>query len=154
TCTRWMRSIWAARSSNSTRLNQNNAYLSREEFMKLARTILWAVPALALVSAFALGPTGAQTQGTPRFDADPSWPKDLPEKWIVGQLGGVCSDPQDNIYVTNRRDITAEEKETSTAAPAIMKFDPSGNVIAHWGEPNVVPGGLHGCTIDRQGNMW
>jgi DNA-binding beta-propeller fold protein YncE len=116
------------------------------------RFVLCAAPALA--AGLALGPPSAPAQTAPRFEVDASWPKDLPEKWIVGQLGGVCVDPQDNVYVTNRRDITAEEKETSIAAPAMMKFDPSGKMIASWGDPNTVPGGIHGCAIDAAGNLW
>jgi DNA-binding beta-propeller fold protein YncE len=117
--------------------------------MLIARNV---VPALAL--ALALIPFGAVAQNVPKFEVDASWPKDLPDKWIVGQLGGVCVDAEDNVYVTNRRDITDEEKETSIAAPAIMKFDPAGNLLASWGDPDKVPGGIHGCTVDRDHNMW
>jgi len=113
-----------------------------------------AATALAFAFSFGLVSFGARAEGVPKFELDASWPKDLPEKWIVGQLGGVCVDKQDNVYVTNRRDITAEEKETSIAAPPIMKFDPSGKLLASWGDPAVVPGGIHGCTIDSAGNMW
>jgi hypothetical protein len=35
--------------------------------------------------------SGAAAQTAPRFEVDASWPKDLPDKWIVGQLGGVWS---------------------------------------------------------------
>ena len=49
-------------------------------------------------------------QTAPHFEVDPSWPKPLPEGWITGQLGGVCTDSHDHIVVVNRRDITAEEK--------------------------------------------
>ncbi len=110
----------------------------------------------AVALGFGIGSfsSGVQAQGVPRFELDASWPKDLPDKWIVGQLGGVCVDKQDNVYVTNRRDITAEEKETSIAAPPIMKFDPQGNLLASWGDPNAVPGGIHGCVVDSAGNLW
>ena len=35
-----------------------------------------------------------------------------------------------------------------------MRMDPSGKLLASWGEPDKVPGGLHGCTIDKDNNMW
>ena len=96
----------------------------------------------------------AQAQEPPRFEVDASWPKPLPETWVTGQLGGICIDNQDNVIVVNRRDITEEEKETSKQAPPIIKFDSAGNVAASWGEPHVVPRSIHGCTIDRDNNVW
>src|ERR1700730_2764015 len=62
-------------------------------------------------------------QTAPHFEVDPSWPKPLPEGWITGQLGGVCTDSHDHIVIVNRRDITAEEAETSQQAPPIIMFD-------------------------------
>ena len=37
-------------------------------------------------------------QTAPKFAVDPTWPKDLPEGWITGQLGGVCTSAQDHVY--------------------------------------------------------
>ena len=79
--------------------------------------------------AFALSASNLQAQNAPKFSVDATWPKDLPEGWITGQLGGVCTSAQDHIYVVNRRNITDEEKETSISAPSIIKFDPDGNVV-------------------------
>ncbi len=91
----------------------------------------------------------------PRFEIDAKWPKDLPGDWITGRLGGVCMDAKgDNVYVVNRQDITGEEKETSSPAPAIIKFNPVGDVVASWGDPKTVPGSIHGCFVDLQGNIW
>ncbi len=84
----------------------------------------------------------------------PTWPKELPEGWITGQLGGVCRSAQDHVYVVNRRNITDEEKETSISAPSIIKFDVAGNVVGSWGDQNTVPGSIHGCLVDRDGNVW
>jgi DNA-binding beta-propeller fold protein YncE len=97
---------------------------------------------------------GAGAQTAPKFEIDASWPKDLPEGWITGQLGGVCTDADDNVYVVNRRDITEEEKETAKSAPSIIKFDAAGKVVASWGDPNVVPGSIHGCYADHERNLW
>jgi hypothetical protein len=34
----------------------------------------------------------AQAQGRgPKFVVDPSWPKPLPGKWVIGQVSGVCA---------------------------------------------------------------
>ena len=93
-----------------------------------------------LAFAAALSPSDLQAQNAPKFAVDATWPKDLPEAWITGQLGGVCTSAQDHVYVVNRRNITDEEKETSTSAPSIIKFDPDGNVVGAWGDQTTVPG--------------
>src|ERR1700676_5063274 len=89
-------------------------------------------------------------QTVPHFEVDASWPKPLPGGWITGQLGGVCTDSRDHIVVVNRRDITAEEAETAQQAPSIIMFDLAGNVIASFGDPNVVPHSIHGCFFDKE----
>src|SRR5205823_2720852 len=94
---------------------------------RILRLVIWFAPLMLI----------AQT--VPRFEVDPSWPKPLPEGWITGQLGGVCTDSHDHIVVVNRRDITKEEAETSQQAPPILMFDQAGRVIASFGDPNVVP---------------
>ena len=111
-----------------------------------------AVSAAALSLAFGMAPVLAQT--APKFAIDATWPKDLPKDWITGQLGGVCTGEQDHIYVVNRRDITDEEKETSTSAPSIIKFDTEGNVVGSWGDQTTVPGSIHGCFVDADKNIY
>ena len=95
----------------------------------------------------------AQANG-PRFRIDPSWPKPLPDRWIIGRTGSVCVDAHDHLVVTNRRDITAEEAETSQQAPAILIFDLAGNLVDSWGTSDTVPGVIHGCFVDRDNNVW
>ena len=60
--------------------------------------------ALAFALAFCPAPLAAQS--APKYQVDATWPKDLPEGWITGQLGGVCMGAQDHVYVVNRRNIT------------------------------------------------
>ncbi|MGH6771611.1 MAG: hypothetical protein ACRECO_21635 [Xanthobacteraceae bacterium] len=114
-----------------------------------------ATAAATLVAAFGLSPSMATANDVPKFEVDAKWPKDLPGTWITGRLGGVCMDAKgDNVYVVNRQDITREEKETSTPAPAIIKFNPAGDVVASWGNPKTVPGSIHGCFVDLAGNIF
>src|ERR1700709_392636 len=108
-----------------------------------------SVAALSL----ALGWAPAHAQTAPKYAVDASWPKELPKDWITGQLGGVCVGENDSIYVVNRRNITDEEKDTSTSAPSIIKSDPKGNVCAWWGDDTTVPGSIHGCTVDGDRNV-
>ena len=115
--------------------------------------------ATAMLVAAVLVPTTPHAQDASKFDApkfavDPTWPKDLPKGWITGQLGGVCVDGRDNVYVVNRRNITDEEKQTSISAPSIIKFNASGNVAAAWGDETTVPGSIHGCVVDGANNIY
>lgn len=95
-----------------------------------------------------------KTRSAPMFEVDPWWPKPLPEGWITGQLSTVCVDADDNVIVTNRRDITEEEKETSQQAGSVIIFDPAGNLIDSWGTEDTVPRTIHSCFADRDNNIW
>jgi hypothetical protein len=84
---------------------------------------------LGLVAAFGVG-CRVQAQGRgPKFVVDPSWPKPLPEKWVIGQVSGVCVDAQDNVFIVNRNDMTDKEAEIAQQAPPYIEFDPDGNVV-------------------------
>ena len=111
-----------------------------------------AALALALLGSVALSQTKATV---PKFEVDPWWPKPLPEGWITGRLGAVCVDSHDHVIVTNRRDITEEEQETSKQAPSVLLFDLAGNLAGSWdGDWDKVPGVIHGCYADRDNNIW
>ena len=110
--------------------------------------------AAAVFVAAAFLPSAPHAQDAPKFVVDPTWPKDLPKDWITGQLGGVCVDAQDNVYVVNRRNLTDEEKQTSISAPSIIKFDVAGNVVASWGDETTVPSSIHGCMVDGDNNIY
>jgi DNA-binding beta-propeller fold protein YncE len=104
--------------------------------------------------AAAFLPSAPHAQDAPKFVVDPTWPKELPKDWITGQLGGVCVDARDNVYVVNRRNLTDEEKQTSISAPSIIKFDVAGEVAAFWGDETTVPGSIHGCVVDGDNNIY
>ncbi|MGA3213859.1 MAG: hypothetical protein ABSD20_21330 [Terriglobales bacterium] len=100
----------------------------------------------------------------PKFEVDPSWPKPLPNHWILGMTVGVAVDAHDNVWIVHRPQ-TLDEKESyltrgqadcCTAAPDVLEFDPAGNLIRHWGmaEGHDWPSSNHGITIDSQGNVW
>ncbi len=97
-------------------------------------------------------PLAAQEE--PRFEVDPSWPGPLPEKWINGQIGGVCVDAHDHIVIVDRRNITEEETETSIATAPIIMFDTSGKLVRSWGDPDTVPSSIHGCSFGSENNVW
>jgi hypothetical protein len=108
---------------------------------------------LVVIALACLGwPVVAQRPHT--FQIDPSWPKPLPDKWIIGRTGGICADGHDHIVVTNRRDITEEEAETSLQSPSVLIFDRAGNLVHSFADSNAVPNVIHGCFVDHEHNIW
>src|SRR4051812_39139606 len=89
-------------------------------------------------------------QGIPQYKVDPSWPKELPNNWIMGQVGGMAVDSQDHIWVFQRPgsdtpdEIALSQKPPTAscckAAPSVMEFDKQGNLLKSWGGPGFVPG--------------
>ena len=91
----------------------------------------------------------------PRYVVDPYWPKPLPNRWVTGAVGGICLDRQDHVFGINRSDITALELRVGkVAAPPVIEYDSEGNVVSAWGDPNVMPRGIHGCFVDHKNNLW
>jgi len=112
-----------------------------------------AVCAAALLVSLQAAP--AQAQGnTPRYEVDAAWPKPLPDRWILGGLGGLCVDAQDHVLILNRQDILPGELNMGRLAPPLIEFDPAGNVVHSWGDPNLLDARLHSCHFDSDGNVW
>jgi DNA-binding beta-propeller fold protein YncE len=132
--------------------------------------------ALALGLGFSGAAMAAETpaRAFPKFVVDPFWPKQLPDDMIMGDLAGISVDASDHVWVLSRQktlDQTAYlglEKMQPTSeccrhAPAVMEFDPDGNLVAGWGGPYTPtdikaefewPDHEHGLTVDYKGNMW
>ncbi len=99
--------------------------------------------------------TVAQAQsGAPRYEADVSWPKPLPDRWVLGGLGGVCVDAQDHVFILNRQDVIEGDLNGGKLAPPIIEFDPAGNVVNSWGDPKRLDPRLHSCRTDKDNNIW
>jgi DNA-binding beta-propeller fold protein YncE len=108
---------------------------------------------LAALATWCPLPSYAQSH-PPKFEVDPSWPKPLPNLWVTGGIGGVCVDARDHVFILNRRDLTDNELDAGRQAPPVMEFDPAGNLVNSFGDPDVVPSSFHGCTVDRENNVW
>ena len=54
---------------------------------------------------------------SPKFQVDPTWPKELPNNWILGSVTGVFLDAKDHVWVTHLPETLTEE-ETSRGAEA------------------------------------
>ena len=59
--------------------------------------------ALFIAAALIASPGPAHAGDVPTFAVDASWPKPLPNNWIIGQVGGIAVDGKDHIWVMHRR---------------------------------------------------
>ena len=113
-----------------------------------------ACGALAFMAAL-FGPAPLRAQaGVPKFEVDPYWPKPLPSRWVTGEIGGICVDSQDHIFVVQRvndvggmdghlEGLTGDELNAGEAAPPVLEFDGDGKVLNSWGDAKILPKDLH-----------
>jgi hypothetical protein len=119
--------------------------------MRFDATILAGATLAAFVGFAPIMATAQQT--APRYAVDAAWPKPLPDRWVLGGLGGVCVDAQDHVVILNRQDIIDGELTAGHLAPQIIEFDPAGNVVHSWSDPRLDQR-LHSCHFDKDGNFW
>lgn len=118
-------------------------------------------------------------EGVAQFAVDPFWPKPLPNNWIIGQVAGTAVDADNNVWIIHRpwtvqstnagstplqtvRDQTwghaVLQAECCTTAPAVLAFNPEGEVIHAWGASatNAYPwfNSEHGIHVDYKGFVW
>jgi len=142
----------------------------------------WTLPLLLLLvaagSACAAGSsdggaTGAapvvDDGGVPTFVVDPSWPREMPNLWIMGAVTSVFVDADDHVWVTHLPETLTPE-ETSVVqdpplgtccvpAPVVVEFDADGNVVQGWGnpatqDPTEFPRNAHGLFVDHNDFVW
>lgn len=134
---------------------------------KLRAGLLFLLICPALLSA----------QSVPRYEVDASWPMDLPENMILGQVSGIAVSSDDHIWVVHRPKTITESQmgqvldpplsECCTPAPAVIELDAAGNFIQAWGGPRWNrqsqswvqpdydwPENEHGIFVDDEDNVW
>ena len=123
--------------------------------MKTSLLLTVGACAALTVMAQALGasPSWAQN-GAPHYEVDASWPKPLPDRWVLGGLGGVCVNGQDHVVILNRQDILEGELNAGRMAPSIIEFNTAGNVVNSWSKPDLLDPRLHSCHFDKENNFW
>ena len=111
--------------------------------------------ALIVMAVGMINPVQAQPQQIPRYEVDPNWPKlPLPDRWITGGLGGMCIDGRDHVYILNRQNVVPADLNAASLAPPVIEFDPDGNVVHSWGDPDLLGDRLHDCHVDYDQNVW
>lgn len=105
------------------------------------------------IGIIGLAPSWAQNSA-PRYEVDRSWPKPLPEQWVLGGLGGLCVDRQDHVLILNRQDVLPGDLNAGRLAPPLIEFDPAGNVVRSWGDAHLLDPRLHSCYFDNDNNVW
>lgn len=128
--------------------------------------------AMLVLMAGCAGPqeseAGTQALEVPLFEVDPFWPQPLPNHWVLGSAVGVGVDSRDHVFVVHRQASLDERTEIGAAsdpptgecclpAPAILEFDPEGNLVNSWGGPGEGydwPSSNHGITVDPMDNVW
>lgn len=132
--------------------------------------LVGAAVAAAAVLSPALAQDKPEQPAVPRFQVDPFWPKPLPHNWILGQVSGIAVDQFDRIWVVHRpsslneREVAASQNPPAAkccvAAPPVLVFDQSGNLIRSWGgpgqgdKPYEWPKSEHGIFIDDNDFVW
>jgi DNA-binding beta-propeller fold protein YncE len=122
---------------------------------------------LVLLAVLGAGLADAATVMAPRFEVDLTWPKPLPNHWILGSAIGVATDSKDHVWIIHRPGSLEPGEVHATTNPAIaqccapappvLEFDQAGNLLRHWGGPGKGfdwPVSNHGITIDYKGNVW
>ena len=133
-----------------------------------------------VLTAIALWPDGVTNPGVavaaqesqasvPQYKVDPSWPKPLPNNWLLGGVSGIAVDERDHVWILHRPRVLTEAdpapgqgppatRTCCVPAPSVIEFDPAGNVVQAWGGKDGPgykwPLSEHGIEIDRQGNVW
>ena len=105
----------------------------------------------------------------PTFTVDPSWPLEMPDKWIMGAVTAVFVDAQDHVWVTHLPETLTPEEISAVQdpplgtccvpAPVVIEFDAQGNVVQGWGDPatqdiSEFPRNAHGLFIDHNDFVW
>ena len=110
--------------------------------------------ACVMLAAVVIAPALHAQVTVPQYEVDPYWPKPLPDRWVLGGLADVCVDGQDHVFILNRQDVLEVNLNAGSLAPSIIEFDPAGNVVNSWGDPELLDPRLHGCHVDRDDNVW
>jgi hypothetical protein len=129
--------------------------------------VLSALFVAVVAGACAAPVAGTDGAGPPRYSVDATWPKPLPNRWILGQVSGVATDADDHVWVLQRPNSLTEDERGATLsppqsiccapAPPVLEFDAAGTLLRSWGGPGAGydwPQNEHGIHVDAKGFVW
>src|SRR6266700_3759060 len=116
--------------------------MSRHVFGGAARvTVALAAVALVAVPGGPERAAVAQDQRSsavlPVFEVDFSFPA-MPERMLLGGVGGVTADSHGNVWVFHRPHTLEEDNATLNGyvpAPPVLQFSATGRYLQGWGGP-------------------
>jgi hypothetical protein len=134
-------------------------------FSGWTKAVLFSVGAGLLGLGFCLA---TQAQAPPAYKIDAAWPKQLPNNWIMGQVGGMAVDRQDRIWVlqrpgSNTKDDLGAAQSSSHLRNAAFPhrlcscLTPRAIYVKSWGGPGSGydwPSSEHSIFVDHAGNVW
>ena len=135
--------------------------------LSILRCVVLACVVASAPTLTAQGPAARTTPSAPQLQVDPFWPKPLPNNWILGQVSGVAVDKRGHVWIIQRprslsdRELGAQQKpawsKCCVAAPPVIVFDQSGNVVRAWGGQGAGyewPESEHGVFVDDTDSVW
>jgi DNA-binding beta-propeller fold protein YncE len=151
-----------------SRENLMRTMLGLKRFASKACFVVLALGTLAACSTVKQRVEGvAAGSAGPRYAVDATWPKPLPNHWILGQVAGIATAKDDTIWMIHRPLTLTDDEKGSTlnpkrskccsAAPAVMQFDRDGNLLRSWGGKGQGydwPANEHGIYVDPKGDVW
>jgi sugar lactone lactonase YvrE len=135
----------------------------------LAAVLLCATAFAAFESRVAGQSAKPAAAGVPTFKVDPSWPLEMPNKWIMGAVTGVFVDAKQHVWVTHLPETLTEEELYAEqtppmgtcchAAPPVLEFDAQGKLVQGWGQGSKDdtsnwPRNPHGIFVDHNDFVW
>ena len=114
------------------------------------------------------GGSDSASGGAPTFQVDPSWPREMPNDWIMGSVTAVFVDSRDHVWVAHLPETLTPEETSAVQdppigtccvpAPTVIEFDAEGEVVQGWGDPSedisVYPRNPHGLFVDHNDFVW
>ncbi len=111
---------------------------------------------LVLASSLMLLSNAAETiTPLPQYEVDTEWPQ-LPVEWKLGDPSSFAVDADDNVWLVHRPKTLSDEDYPS-AAPPVIAFNTTGEVINAWGGSGSGyqwPQREHFIHVDYQGFVW
>ena len=88
---------------------------------RVLATLAISLAGLASLTFPGLAQQPAKADAPPAFQPEPFWPKPLPENWILGQVAGIATAPNGNIWILHRpASLVDDEKGAQKNPPEIQ----------------------------------